>query len=301
VELRQLKYFVMVAEELHFARAAEKLHLAQQPLSAQIKRLEADLGVQLFERTTRRVELTAAGAALLPEAISALHHAERGAQSARLTALGTLGLITVGYISTTLYNVMPKSMRVFRERFPEVEVRLREFCSPKLEEAILSGEVQAGFLIPQQGFPDLTVEPLLSERVMVALPSGHPLTSRDRIPLAALANEGLINYDRQVAPNIHDDVIALYRGGGFSPHVVQEANSDQAVIGLVAAGVGIAFVSECLERVRPDEVSYRELIRPSVRVEYGLAQRRGNASPLVKGLREVAREVARKMTKPVKR
>lgn len=293
VELRQLRYFVAVAEELHFARAAEKLRLAQQPLSAQIRRLEDDLGVRLFERTTRRVELTAAGAALLPEAKAALEHAERGVKAARLAAQGSLGRLTVGYISTTLYNVMPTTMRVFREQLPDVEVTLRELCPPHLEEAILAGEVQAGFLIPQPGFPDLTIDPLVRERVMVALPAGHRLAALERVPLGELERESFVNYDREVAPTVHDDVLALCRAEGFSARVVQLAGSDQAVLGLVAAGVGVAFVSECLERARPGEVAYRELARPSVTVEYGLATRRGDASPLVARLRRVARDVAR--------
>ncbi|UBV44492.1 LysR family transcriptional regulator (plasmid) [Deinococcus taeanensis] len=298
MELRQLKYFVAVAEELHFARAAERLHLAQQPLSAQIKKLEGDLGVRLFERTTRKVELTPAGAALLPEAKAALSHVQRGTQSARLAAQGSLGRLTVGYVSTTVYNVMPATMRVFRERFPDVKVTLRELCPPHLEAAILAGEVQAGFLIPQQGYPDLLIEPLVRERVMVALPNGHALSLPGQVPLRSLAQESFVNYDRDVAPHVHDEVIALCRAGGFSPRVVQSAGSDQAVLGLVAAGVGVAFVAECLTRVRVDEVTYREVVDPSSSVTYGLALRRGDASPLVKGLRQVARAVAKASPTP---
>jgi DNA-binding transcriptional LysR family regulator len=292
MELRHLRYFVAVAEELHFAHAAERLHLAQQPLSAQIKRLEENLGVRLFERTTRRVALTPAGAALLPEAREVLEHAERGARSARLAAQGSLGRLTVAYISTSLYNVMPATVRVFRERFPGVEVILREMCSPSLEEAILAGDVQAGFLIPQQRYDGLMMEPLVRERVMVALPAAHPLSNRRHVPLAALAGEAFVNYDRQVAPGVHDAVIALCRSEGFSPRVVQLAASDQAVLGLVAAGVGVALVSECLAGVRRHEVAYREIVSPSAQVEYGFVVQRGDTSPLVSSLLAVAREVA---------
>jgi DNA-binding transcriptional LysR family regulator len=249
--------------------------------------------VRLFERTTRKVVLTPAGAALLPEARAALEHVEIGARASRLAAQGALGHLTVGYVSTTLYNVMPTTIRVFRERFPDVELTLREFCPPQLEEAILGGKVHAGLLIPQPGYPDLVVDPLVRERVMVALPKGHALAQGEVVLLAALANESIVNYDREVAPGVHDDVITLCRSGGFSPNVVQTAGNDQTVIGLVAAGIGVAFVSECLSRVREDAVVYRELAAPSRTVEYGLATRRGDRAPLVKGLRQIVREVAR--------
>lgn len=291
MELRQLKSFVAVAEELHFARAAERLHLAQQPLSAQIKKLEQTLGVQLFIRTTRKVELTEAGLALLPEARLALDHAARGAQSASLAAQGALGQLRVGYISTTLYNVMPATMRGFRARFPEVDIVLHERCSPDLEEAVVSGELHAAFVMLQPGHPDLSIDPLCREQVLVALPKGHPLSAQPRVPLASLAREPLINYDRAVAPAVSDGVIALCRSGGFGPKVVQSAGSDQAVLGLVAAGLGAAFVSACLARVRDDEIDYR-VLTPSSTVAYGLAVRRGKHLPLIQGLRHVARETA---------
>lgn len=290
MDLKLLRCFVAVAEELHFGRAAARLNLAQQPLSAQIRRLEAELGVTLFRRTTRRVELTDAGRAFLADVRPALDLVRRGADAARRAERGEVGRLVVGYVSTTLYGVMPNVVRAFRERRPGVEVVLRELCSPELEEHLLAGDVDAAFLSPQGQYPGLVFHPVAREAVLVALPAGHPLAARARVPLSALADEPLVNYDRDTKPAIHDGVVAACLAAGFSPRVVQEAGSEAAVIGLVAAGLGAAVVSASLRGLRAGEVEYRELV-PATAIEYALAWRRGDDAPLVRALREITDDV----------
>ncbi len=293
MELRQLRYFVAVAQELHFARAAQRLHLSQQALSFQIKQLEDELGTALFERTTRRVELTPAGQAFLNEVELALEHLQSGIQTAQRAGRGELGQLRVGYLSMTLYNIMPSTVRVFRERYPEVEVVLHEMVPPTLEEGILSGEIDAGLSgLSGKHYPDLDYEILYRDTVAVALPKGHPLEACKGIPLAALANEPFVMYSRLQKKHSFDQIIALCQQAGFSPHIVQEVATEQAVISLVAAGAGIALVVSSLHTVRADEVTYRCLIDPVIEANYGTVWRRDNRSLVVKAFVQTAHDVA---------
>ena len=296
MELRQLRYFVAVAEELHFARAASRLHLAQQPVSFQIKQLEEELGVCLFHRTTRQVTLTEAGRALLEEVYVALAHLERGVKEARRAQQGERGQLVIGYLSTLLYNLLPETVHRFRQRFPEVEVVLKELVSPTPEQHVVSAELDVALLIwegQQQPFPELASELLCTEPAMVALPKAHPLSRRTAVPLRELAGEPWVMYGRRQKPHTYDQAIALCQRTGFSPTIVQEAATEQAVLGLVAAGVGVALVAGCLREVHANTVTYRRLIEPEVQVQFVMAWRREQSSPQVQALLEIAREVAR--------
>jgi DNA-binding transcriptional LysR family regulator len=293
MELRQLRYFLTVAEELHFARAAERLHIAQQSLSFQIKQLEDELGTVLFDRTTRRVELTAAGQAFLKEVDLIFDHLQRAVEDARKAGRGEVGRLVVGYHSTTLYNIMPSVMRLFRERFPDVEVMLQEIISPSLEESLLSGDVDIG-LSGLSGIhtAGLDYEILYRDTVAVALPKGHSLEACADIRLTALANEPFVMYSRVQKKQAFDQIIALCQGGGFSPQIVQEAATESAVISLVAGGIGIAIVVKSLQHVRGDEVSYRRLVDPVVEENFGVVWKHNNSSPLVKAFVQTAQEAA---------
>ena len=292
MELRHLRYFVAVAEELHFARAAERLHMAQQPLSFQIKQLEEELGVTLFRRTTRRVELTDAGRALLAEVYVALAHLRQGVETARRMERGETGSLVIGYVSIALYNLMPGAVRLFRERFPDVQITLHELCSPDLEEQLLQGAFDVGLVMQGMPFPELAYETVLREQATVAIPKNHPLGGQAPIPLRALASEPFVMYEHTERSWLHDQIIALCQAAGFSPHIVQEAASEQAIIGLVAAGVGVSLVSSCLSGLRTHEVTYRPLIDPAVSVEYAVVWKRENPSPFVKAFLNIAREVS---------
>jgi DNA-binding transcriptional LysR family regulator len=292
MELRHLHYFVAVAEELHFTRAAERLHVSQQPLSFQIKQLEEELGVTLFRRSTRRVELTDAGRALLAEVYTALAHLHQGVETARRAERGETGLLVLGYVSIALYNLVPAAVRLFRERFPDVHVTLREACSPDLEDQLVEGAFDVGLAVRGMQVPDLIYETVLCEQAMVAIPKNHPLAGLAQIPLHALAAEPFVMYERTQRSLIYSQVMTLCLQAGFSPYIVQEAASEQAVVGLVAAGVGVALVSSCLSGLRTDEVTYRPLIDPAASVEYAVVWKQENPSPIVKAFLNVVREVA---------
>lgn len=299
MELRHLHYFVAVAEELHFARAAERLHMAQQPLSFQIKQLEEELGVTLFRRTTRRVELTDAGRALLTEVYAALDHLRLGVETAKRTQRGEIGSLVIGYVSITLYHLLPGAVRLFHERFPAVHVTLREWCSPDLEEHLLEGGCDVGLTLRGMHFPELTYETVLSEQAMVALPKHHPLAAQAQIPLRALASEAFVMYEHTQL--VYNQVMTMCLQAGFRPTVIQEAASEQAVIGLVAAGVGIALVSACLSGLRTDEVAYQPLVEPSTSVEYAVVWKRGDSSPIVQAFLNSVREIAQREPAPLSR
>jgi DNA-binding transcriptional LysR family regulator len=295
IELRQLRYFLMVAETLHFGRAAEQLHMAQQPLSFQIKQLENELGVELFKRTTRSVALTPAGEALLADVRAGLGRIERGVEVAQRIARGEGGKLYIGYNSTTLYSVMPPIVRQFRERFPQVEVVLRELVSPTLEHQILSEDVDVGIVMSTGAtVPGLAYETIYQEPAAVALPKSHPLAQRATIALHELADEPFVMYARSAKRQLFDEFIALCHLAGFSPTIAQEAATDAAVIGLVAAGVGVTLVASSLSGVRPDEVAYRQLVDPPLSVEVAVVWKDEKQLPLLQELRQIAREVTQR-------
>lgn len=297
MELRQLRYFVAVAEDLHFARAAERLHIAQQSLSVQIKTLEDELGTPLLARTTRRVELTPAGAAFLEEIRAGLDQIERAAETARRAGRGQIGRLTVGYVSTALYNVLPPTVRLFRERCPEVEIALQEMLPSLLDAGIRSGKVDAGFVGlsdgPAQGLSSVV---LCRDRVMVAVPRGHPLEARAGIRATDLAGLPFVMYSRIHKREAFDRIIAICQSYGFSPNIAQEAGSEAAVLGLVAAGVGVAVVVESLCNVRAGEVSYLPLTDPVVEAEFAVTWNDEAASPLVRALVQAACDAAAAVT-----
>lgn len=292
MELRQLRYFLVVAETLHFGRAAQQLHIAQQPLSFQIKQLEDELGVVLFERTTRSVALTPAGAAFLAEVQVGLERISRGVALAQRVARGEGGRLHIGYTSTTLYTVTPPLVRSFRERFPQVEVVLRELVSPMLEEQLLSGEIDVGIVLYNGATrPGLSYETIYREPVAVALPKDHPLAQRPTLALSELRDAPFVLYSRRAKRQSFDEIVALCHLAGFSPRIVQEADNEATVLGLVAAGLGVALVASSISGVRPDEVAYRQLVEPPLVAQVAVAWKDGRPEPLIEELRQIAREV----------
>jgi DNA-binding transcriptional LysR family regulator len=292
MELRQLRYFVAVAQELHFAHAAARLNIAQQSLSFQIKQLEDELGTPLFERTTRRVELTIAGQLFLKEVTAAFHHLQTGVENVQRVGRGEIGRLAVGYHSTSLYNIMPAIVRLFRERHPDVQLVLQEIPAPALESSILSGDIDLGISsLSDNPSPELAYEIVYRDRVAVALPKEHPLENCDGIALATLSAEPFVMYSRDQKQQAFDQIITLCQHAGFSPQIIQEAATESAVISLVAAGVGIAIVLMSLQMVRTDEVTYHPLIDPVMEVNFALLWRQQNSDPLVKAFFQTAQEV----------
>src|SRR5918999_234361 len=270
MELRHLRYFIAVAEEKHMTRAAERLGIQQPPLSMQIRALEQELGVQLFRRQPRGVELTDAGSAFLDRARAILEQVDHAFATTRRTARGELGRVVVGFTSSAPFHpFVPRVFRAYREMSPLVSLVLEESGSSELVQGLHNEEIDAAFIrSPVADVVDLTVRPLLQEEMLVALPKGHPLAAGARrsertknrttpLPLSALANETFILYKRPGAPGLYDTIIAACRGAGFSPRVGQEAPRIVSTLNLVAAGLGVSLVPESLRRLQMDGVVYR--------------------------------------------
>jgi DNA-binding transcriptional LysR family regulator len=260
VETRLLRQFIAVAEELHFHRAAERLHMAQPPLSQAIRKLEDELGVRLFERSNRNVALTAAGGSFLDTARHTLLQLEDGVEQARRIAAGVAGRLAVTFIDTAHFDMMPLIIRTFRQQFSNVELLLREATTSNQVEAIRTGIADVGFMRwPGIVVPDLTFERVIQEPVVVALPEDHRLAKGAAVALADLALDDFVATPRAEGPGLHDQFIGLCRLAGFSPRIAQEARQMQTVVGLVAGGLGVALVPASLARGQRAGVAFRPI------------------------------------------
>jgi len=295
VELRHVRYFVAVAEELHFGKAAEKLHLAQPPLSRQIRQLEHELGVELFTRTKRRVALTHAGTVFLDEGRRLLADAEHAALAARKAALGETGSLSIGFVSSTAYVFLPRILRAFRDRFPGVDLALHEMTSGEQRDALLEKRIQVGFVRPAMPLPTLQHELVLSENVIAALPAGHRLAdiaAGDAIPLALFAEEPFVLFRRLPAPSFGEQTVAFCAEAGFAPHVAQEAREMSTALSLVAVGMGVALVPETAQAIPWPGVVYRAVKDPTPQTELMMVYRKAEASPIVDAFRQIVKESA---------
>jgi DNA-binding transcriptional LysR family regulator len=296
MELRHLHYFITVAEELHFGRAARRLNISQPPLSQQIRQLEEEIGVRLFHRTKRRVEITPAGMVFLAEARRIIAMSEDAVRRTIRADKGEIGWLAMGFVGSANYSVLPPVIRVFRRRFPNVEMTLTEMNTNQQLEALLDGRIQVGFLRPPQGIEEkgLVVEPVFREPLMVALPRNHPLKNEMPLPLRLLAKDAFIMIPRQRGPGFFDHLIVLCQKEGFSPHIVLEASQFHTVIGLVAAGIGIAVVPTSMERSRIEGVVFRQIACKAETV-LDMAWDAGNESLVLNNFLGVARKVVRSL------
>lgn len=292
MELRHLRYFVTVAEELHFGRAAQKLHLSQPPLSMQIKALEQELGVQLLLRTQRRVELTAAGEVFLEEAREILARVEQARSAALRAARGEVGELTVGFVTIADYNLLPQALSQFRAQSPGIRLVLREATTDVQLRELSEGRMDVGFLLSPVKDERLDVLPLLREPLVAALPERHSL-ARGRGPLALrrLADAAFILFPRHMAPGLYDDVVSFCRSAGFSPRVEQEAVQMQTIVSLVSAGLGVALIPASLRHLGRTGVVYRQLREVSPLTEIALAWRARDARPTLQRFLAAVRQV----------
>jgi DNA-binding transcriptional LysR family regulator len=281
VELRHLRYFLAVAEELHFGRAAEHLHIVQPALSKQIAALEKELGVRLLERTKRRVELTEAGRAFLDDARNVLTQADLAADRARSAGRGERGVLVVGFIPPALNSVLPLALNRYRGEHPDVRLVLRELSNRAALDGVLSDRIHISFVRVPFADHGLCCEPVYEEPVVVALPSDHPLAALEAVPLAALCDEAFVMIPRNQEPELHDYYIALCQEAGFSPHLVHEVSATLVGVGLVASGVGVAFVPSSTRVMSRVGVTYRPLRDPTPRFRLA-AVWRPDADPLLK-------------------
>lgn len=285
IELRQLRYFQMVAEELHFGRAAVRLNMTQPPLSQTIQALEAELGERLFARTNRSVMLTPAGEALLIEARRLLMQASLLPDLVRQAASGETGRLALAFVSTADYSVLPGFLREFRAQHPQVQIELREATSDVQIGDLINQRIDVGLLIPplpEKLLVPLHYFPVLSEPLILAAPKGHSaLKGKQPVSLKALGDFPLIIFPRRIAPGLHDAILATFRAAGLTPRIGQEAIQMQTIVSLVSAGMGIALVPQSVSNLKRPGVEYRILRGKSPLVEIGLAWRRDNTSPVL--------------------
>jgi DNA-binding transcriptional LysR family regulator len=294
VELRQLRYFAAVAEELHFGRAAQRLHMTQPPLSQAIQALEELLGAPLFERSRRGVALTAAGAALLPEARRMLVQAQELPQLVQRAAGGEVGRLALAFVSSADYSVLPPFLRAYRAAYPQVQIALQEATSDLQLEDLLHARIDAGLLIPplpERARAELDYLPVLKEPLVLAAPAGLPaLHGKRKVALGALPALPLIIFPRAISPALYDAVLGVFRAAGITPVIGQEAIQMQTIVSLVSAGMGLALVPQSVSNLKRPGVEYRALLDPTPLVETGLAWRRDNPSPVLQGFLELLRK-----------
>ena len=293
-ELRQLRYFVAVAEEMHFGRAARRLHMTQPPLSQAIQALEAQLGTSLFFRTRRSVALTAAGQTLLPEVQRLLQQIDGLASLAQSAAVGESGRLSVAFVPMADYSVLPQALREFRAVLPSVHLDLQEATTDIQIDLLASGRIDVGFLLPplpEKLKAEVDYLPLTSEPLVLALPEGTAL-SKTKMSLKRCADLPLIIFPRRMSPAFHDQILGCLREAGLSPRIGQEAIRMQTIVSLVSAGMGFALVPQSVSNMKRPGVEYRALLETSPWVEIGLAWRRDNPSPVLAAFLDLMRKTS---------
>ncbi|MFC3723160.1 LysR family transcriptional regulator [Neoaquamicrobium sediminum] len=296
MELRQLRHFVAVAEELHFGRAAERLGITQPPLSQSIQALEAELGLSLFFRTKRSVRLSPVGQEWLPYARRILDEAAVLPDLARRLSRGEVGTVRLAFVSFVSYSFLPPLVRRFKQSFPEVELVMSEATSDVQIEALLGGELDAGLIIPppNRAVPvPLGYVPVVSEELVVAVPSawieaGQIAPVGGAVSFDHLRDKPLILFPRQGAPALHDVVTRYYADQGARPFIAQHAMQMQTIVNLVAEGMGIAFVPGCMRSLAPPGVTYLKLGGTAPVTEVGVAWRPDSASEALRQLVDMA-------------
>lgn len=293
VELRHLRYFVAVAQELHFSRAAEKLQIAQPPLSQQIRQLERIVGAQLFERNHHSVSLTASGQVFLREALAILEQVEYALSRVQEAQQGLVGKLEIGYVPRApgADTLIPDVLAIYRQRFPAVEVRLREMLPQEQLQALHEQQIQVGCIVSSQAIPTEFDSEIIERIPFVAVfAPQHRLASQPSVTFHALANESFIFCHRQTASFLYDRIIQLC---GFSPRVTQEVSDIRMALGLVAANLGVALVPASSITIRKQGVVYRPLAEPDVdiTIQTVLVWRREETSLLVQEFLAVAQEV----------
>ena len=292
LDLFQLRCFVAVAEELHFGRAAARLHMTQPPLSRQIQLLEHAVGAQLLERTSRSVRLTAAGQVLYDEAAAILRRAEAAADTARRTALGQAGRVVVGYTAVSGYALIPALLAAANEAFPEIQMVLEEMVSSDQLRALEAEALDLGFVRPSGSAAGLKYHRVAREPMLLAIPGRHPLAKKTRIRQQDLAGQPLIMYSRREGQYFHEKIAALFPAQGSQPRYVHHIGQTHTIMALVRAGIGLAIVPASAQQLRFENVVFRPLWRADVVAEIYLAWREDARNPALRSIREfIVREL----------
>jgi DNA-binding transcriptional LysR family regulator len=293
MELRHLRYFIAVAEELHFARAAGRLHIAQPSLSKQIQQLEQELGFPLFYRTKQRVELLDAGHVFLDESRRILRLAENAVESARRSHTGQSGRLLIGFNASATLQVLPKILRTYRRLFPDVMVELSEMTTIRGAELVLDSPLSVGLVRSPSLFSkeSFCIETILREPFVVALPDSHPAAKQDSVRIKTLAGEPFIVPPRQPGWDYSDAIFQIFRDNGIEPRIAQEARQALAVTSLVAGGLGVALVPASYSNLRLPGATYRPIKGRSQTTDLAMVwQRNSRASTLLSFLDVVRAE-----------
>jgi DNA-binding transcriptional LysR family regulator len=291
IEIRHLRYFVAVAEELHFGRAAQRLHIAQPPLSQQIRRLEEMLGHALFVRTSRDVRLTAAGEELLERARHTLTKIEADVAAAQRIGRGEAGALTVGFVGSGMLTALPRMLGRYRRQFPQVDLQLREFHTSELVNTLLNGTVDVGFLRDAGEVDGLHIEAVVSEPFVVVLPHKHPLAEQKTVAVKSLQGEPFVLFSRSYGSVAWKKTAAVCEEQGFLPRVVQEAPQWLTIMSLVGAGLGVTIAPACVEKLNVPDTVCRRLRPRTAHTQLDLAYRAGEVRPIARAFSELARTV----------
>jgi DNA-binding transcriptional LysR family regulator len=290
-ELRHLRYFVAVAEELNFSRAAERLHMAQPPLSVAIRQLEQELGAELFVRSTREVVLTEPGRALLAGARRTLAEAERAVASTRRAAAGELGRLRVAFSWSVRFETLPALGRAFRARHPDVELLAQEMWNAQMLPALQSGAVDVAVALCPESAPELAEEVIRSEPVVAVLAAGHALAGEEAIPLSSLAEESFVFFPRELAPRLHDVLVGICRRSGFEPKLRSGSFHTGWDMGVLGDSPVVAVAPRSVRSRLAEGVVAVPLSDPADRLETSLVWREGDPSAAREVFRSLARDV----------
>lgn len=292
IDIRHLRYFVAVAEELHFGRAARRLGMTQPPLSLQIRQLEQSYGVMLFDRTNRAVALTAAGHVLLDEARALIAEFDGIGGIVQRAARGETGSLSVAFVGWVMFHTLPRIIRRFREDFPSVRVELREESTAAQLVGLRSGEFDVGFLREPPRDPELTTETLMKENLVLAISKRHPLASRKRLRLSDLAHEDFVLFPPDLTPGLYARVLAVCAEAHVQPRIVQTSREIQTTISLVEAGLGVTIVPESVQQMAWRTVRYVPIRSPNAATRIDVAWRPDNRNAVLPAFLEIARAEA---------
>lgn len=289
MEFRHLRYFVAVAEELHFGRAAARLHLSQPPLSQQIRTLEEELGLKLFSRDRRRVELTLAGTVFLKEARQILSQMEHAAEAARRAERGQIGPLVVACGPLAVQTVLPRILKTFRREHPEVDLTVKESNANDLLDVVQEKKADVGLFIPNIVSERLQRQSCLTLPLVAAVPKDHPLAKRRRIQMKQLADEPFVLFSHQRAMGFYEHIVGVCERSGFTPKVVREAGQHPTLLALVAAGYGVTLIPALTKAQPPDDVVFVQVTEPWATMPLWIAWRSNHSSPVLAAFLEVVR------------
>ncbi|TXK73509.1 LysR substrate-binding domain-containing protein [Paenibacillus sp. N3.4] len=296
MDLKKLRYFITVAEELHFNRAAKKLNMTQPPLSQQIQGLEEELGVKLFERTKRQVRLTSAGAIFLEESRNMVSQLERSIKMTQLAYQGKKGQLSIAFVDSAVGGMMVNVLKEYRKRFPDVQLTLSEMTSAQQLKALHAGKIDVGFLRLLDPSKHITTRLYTNESLVAVLPELHPLAVHPTVSLHALANEPFILSPHHMGASFHDLIIDFCRQHGFQPHIVQEAVQMYTIVNLVAADIGISIVPSSVSVFQRSDIVFRSFNEVTPRVPLYAAWKTDRSEIVLTQFLEVVEETANSQT-----